>query len=109
MSAYAYLTGDGVVSTLPCILYSVLVVNDGQNEATVDIYDGAGAESGYMVARVMTGAKSSEQYHWKGLELSRGLYVDFDSKADHVTIEWSPVGYSEKGREWVKLLRESVS
>ncbi len=96
MSAYVYITSDQLVTDKPCVLYSILLVNDGLNEGHVDIYDGAGAEAGYMVARCYVGAKTAHKYNWKGLELSRGLYIDVDDKTDKVTVEWDPVGYPKQ-------------
>jgi len=96
MSAYTYLTSDTLVSRKPIRLLSVLLVNDGLNEAHVDIYDGRSSSDGNMVARCYCGAKDSKKYNWKGLELTRGLYVDFDDKTDRATVEWEPVGYGKE-------------
>lgn len=109
MSAYTYLTKSGLITDQPCILYSIIVVNDGSSESYADLYDGQGVESGYKVARCYTPARVSFQYHWKGFELSRGLYVEFDNHMDHVTVEWSPVGYPKDGAEWLDALRKSVT
>jgi len=109
MPTYTYTTTDQGITDKPCILYSVIVHNDGANEGVVDIYDGTSAEAGYKVARLMCGVKSCQQYRWTGLKLTRGLYVDIVERAESAVVEWEPVGYSEKGREWVKALRESVS
>jgi len=95
MSVYAYVTSDQKITDKPCILYSALLVNTGSNEGTIVIYDGAGAETGYEVATLMVGTKESKLYCWKGLELSRGLFVDIDDKTDMITVEWEPVGYSK--------------
>jgi len=108
MPAYTYVVSDQRISEEACILYSVLLTNQGANEGEVVIYDGSGPEPAYKVATVKVGVKESKQYRWKGLSLSRGLYVDIDDKTDMVTVEWEPVGYSGEDREWVKVLRESV-
>jgi len=96
MSAYVYLTADRVVTDKPCVLHSIVVTTDGSGPGKVVVYDGAGAESAYVVATLLCGANLSKSFHWKGLELSRGLYIDIVEKADYVTVEWEPVGY-EKG------------
>lgn len=93
MTAYTYMTASQLVTDKPCTLHSIIVVNDGSSAACVDIYDGAGAESSYIVARIYCGANSSAQYRWEGLPLSRGLYVSFDNHTDRCTVEWEPVGY----------------
>lgn len=91
MSAYVYLTADRLITDRPCILYSALVSTDGGGPGKVEIYDGSGAEEGYKVATLLTAGNNARHFHWKGLELSRGLYVDIVEKADYVTIEWEPV------------------
>lgn len=97
MSAYVYLTADNLVTNLPCILYSVTVTTDGGGPGKVELYDAEGAESAYKFATLLCEGNNSKSFHWKGLELSRGLYVDIVEKADYVTVEWEPVGY-EKGQ-----------
>lgn len=96
MSAYIYLMSDGLVTDKPCVLYSVLVSTNGSGPGKVEIYNAAGAESGYKVATLLTGGNNARHFHWKRLELSRGLYVDIVEKADYVTVEWEPVGYLKK-------------
>jgi hypothetical protein len=108
MSVYSYVVSDERISEEACILHSVLLTNQGGNEGEVVIYDGSGAEAAYKVATVKVGAKESKQYHWKGLRLSRGLFVDIDDKTDMVTVEWEPIGYSEPESEWLKHLKESL-
>lgn len=93
MSAYTYLTTDRLITDKPCRLCSVLVSTDGGGPGKVEVYDGAGAESGYKVATLLTAGNNARHFHWKGLELSRGLYIDIVEKADYVTVEWETVGY----------------
>lgn len=109
MSAYAYLVKSGLITDQPCILKSVIVVNDGSSEACVDIYDGQGAESSYVVARVYTIAKCSAQYRWEGLELSRGLYIGFDGHTDRCTVEWEPVGYPKREGATIEYTTSGVA
>ncbi len=108
MSAYVYLTGDGLVTDKPCILYSVLVATDGGGPGKVEVYDGQGAESGYKVATLLSEGNNSRHFHWKGLELSRGLYIDIVEKADYVTVEWEPVGYPKGERHEVEYTTSST-
>jgi len=109
MADYEYLTTDRLITNLPCILYSVVVTTDGSGPGKVEIYDGEGAEARYKIATLLCPANSSMVFRWKGLELSRGLYVDIVEKADYVTVEWSPVGYPKDKPEWFEALIESVT
>jgi len=97
MAAYTYLTADRQIANKPCILYSIIVTTDGGGPGKVEVYDADGAESGYKVATLLCASNLSKSFHWKGLELSRGLYVDIVEKADYITVEWEPVGYRHKG------------
>lgn len=91
MSAWTYLTSDGIVSTGPCLLHSVLVSTDGGGPGKVELYDGREAFSERKVATLLTAANNARHFHWKGLELDYGLYVDIVEKADYVTVEWEPI------------------
>jgi hypothetical protein len=106
MSAGTYLTKSGLITDQPCILKSIIVVNDGQSEAYVDVYDGQAAETGYKVARCYCDAKLGFQYRWDDLAFDRGLYIEFDNHADHCTVEWVPVGYPWKRKERVEYTVE---
>ena len=108
MSAYHYTTTDVLISSKPCILYSVIVHNDGANEGVVDIYDGQGAESAHKVARLMCDGSSCQQFGWKGLRLTRGLYVDIVERAESAVIEWEPLG-SRKPDEVLAEYAKTVS
>lgn len=90
MSAWTYLTVDGIVSTRPCRLLSVVVTTDGGGPGKVELYDERGAVEGQKVATLLCSANQSKVFRWEGLELQRGLFVDFVEKADYVTIEWEP-------------------
>lgn len=96
MSAYTYITTDQVVARKPCKLLSVVVTTDGGGPGKVEIYDARGAESAHKIATLLCPANDSQSFHWNGLELTRGLYVDIVEKADYVTVEWEPVGYETK-------------
>lgn len=102
MSAYVYLTADQLITDKPCLLYSVIVTADESGPGKVEIYDAQGAEAGYKVATLLCSGNLSKSFHWKGLELSRGLYVDIVEKADYVTVEWEPVGYPRKGESTIE-------
>lgn len=91
MSAYTRLTNDGIVSTRPCRLYSVLVCTDGGGPGKVELYDGREAFSEQKVVTLLTPGNDAKQFHWRGLEMQQGLYVDFVEKADHVLVEWETV------------------
>lgn len=91
MSAYRYLTVDGIVSSRPCKLLSVLVVTDGGGPGKVELYDEVGAVENRKFATLLCSGNDSYHFRWQGLELQRGLYVDFVEKADYVTVEWEPM------------------
>lgn len=88
MSAWRYMAVDGVVCTRPCRLLSVLVATDGGGPGKVEIYDGREAFSERKIATLLTGGNNSRHFHWKGLELQHGLYMDIVEKADYVTVEF---------------------
>jgi putative NADPH-quinone reductase len=92
MSAYLYTTGDVVVTSRPCRLLSVLVSTDGGGPGKVVLYDEKSAVAGREVATLLTAGNNARHFHWKGLKLHRGLYVDIVEKADYVTVEWEPAG-----------------
>jgi hypothetical protein len=88
MSAWRYLTADQIVSRRPCKLLSVLISTDGAGPGKVEIYDGEEAFSDRKVATLLTAGDNARHFHWRGLELEHGLYVDFVEKADYVTVEF---------------------
>ena len=90
MPAYTYTTQDTVVTSHPCILYSVLVATDGGGPGKVVVYNEKSAVAGQEVATLLSGGNNSRHFHWRGLPLDRGLYIDIVEKADYVTIEWDP-------------------
>lgn len=92
MTVYTYSTTDILITSKPCKLYSIVLTNTGANEGTVILYDGQAANSDRVIATVMVGRESSRQHNWKGLKLSRGLYVNLDDKTDMVTVEWEHCG-----------------
>lgn len=108
MSAYVYLTADSVITTIPCTLLSVILTPDAQGVADIVIYEGQGAESGYEILKMRSGAGITQQVRFDSLALDRGLYVDIGSNVTSVTIEWAPVGYPGAESEWLKHLKESL-
>lgn len=108
MSDGEYLTADNVISTLPCVLLSVIVTGDSQAIGTVTLYNGQDAETGYEIATLKSPSGGTLQVRFRGLELSRGLYVDVDANTTCCVVEWLPVGYPKGEPEWLKHLKESV-
>lgn len=108
MSAYIYLTADRLVTDQPCVLLSVVVTPDAQSSGDVTLYNGQGAEVGHEIVKLTTGSGETLQVCFRGLELSRGLYVDVGSNVTCCVVEWSPVGYPKDEPEWFKRLKESV-
>jgi hypothetical protein len=108
MSDYEYLTADRKITDKPCILYSVLVTTDGGGPGKVEIYDAAGAVTVQKVATLLCAANLSIHFRWKGLVLTRGLYVDIVEKADYVTVEWEPLPRGGEQKDWLELLKESL-
>lgn len=96
MSAWNYLTVDGIVSGRPCKLLSVVVTTDGTGPGKVILYDERSAVSGREIAVLLCEGNLSHVFRWAGLELTRGLYVDIVEKADYVTVEWEPMGYEKE-------------
>lgn len=92
MSAWRYLDVDGVVSTRPCKLFSVVVTTDGSGPGKVELYNEDSAETGQKFATLLCPSNQSKQFHWQGLELLRGLYVDIVEKADYVLVEFELSG-----------------
>lgn len=91
MSAYRYMTVDGIVTASPCRLLSVLVTTDGGGPGKVELYDEQGAEGSRKFATLLCSANQAKMFSWTGLELQRGLYVDIVEKADYITVEWEPL------------------
>lgn len=88
MSAWRYLTVDGIVATRPCKLLSVVVTTDGSGPGKVVLYDETTAVAGQEVATLLCEGNLSIQFTFLGLELRRGLYVDIVEAADYVTVEF---------------------
>jgi len=108
MSDFEYLAADNLISTKPCLLYSVTVTPESQGVGDVTLYDGQGAESGYEIGTLRTASGATLQVRFKGLELSRGLYVDIGSNVTCCVVEWSPIGYPKDEPEWFQELKRSV-
>lgn len=96
MRAVTLLTDDGVVSNLPCVLYSLTITTEGGGPGKVQVYDSSKADAPYRIASLLCSANQSKQFRWEGLPLDRGLYIDIVEKADYVTVEWEPVGYRKR-------------
>lgn len=91
MSAYLYIDGDVAVIGRPIKLLSVTITTDGGGPGVVDVYDSRGAIAADKVATLRCPGNQAVQYHWDGLELTKGLYIDIVEKADYVTVEWEPI------------------
>lgn len=91
MPAYTQVENDVLVSRKPCLLYSITCTNTGSNEARVDVFDSRTANAPDRVLTLLCGAKETKQFSWKGLELTRGLFVDNVEKIEYITIEWEPL------------------
>jgi len=104
MSAGNYLEEDGVITTIPSKLLSVVLTPDSQGVADIAIYDGQGAESGYVKLKMRTGVGITQQCRFEHMVFDRGIYVDIGSNVTSVTIEWEPVGYPGAVKDgWVHL------
>ncbi len=90
MSIYTQVENDILVIRRPCKLLSITITNTGSGEGRVDIFDGRSAHTPDKAVTCLVGAKESRQFSWKGLEFSRGLYVDNVDKVEFITIEWEP-------------------
>jgi len=109
MSDGEYLTADRLITNLPCQLLSVTVTPDAQGVGDITLYDGEAAESGYQIGTLRTASGETLQVRFRGLYLTRGLYVDVGSNVTCVIVEWSPVGYASEQRDWLKALVESMT
>lgn len=108
MSNTTYLTADQLVTTLPCLLLSVVLTPDSQGVGDLTVYNGQGAETGYEVLQMRSGAGITQQVRFEHAVLDRGLYVDIGSNITCCVIEWLPVGYPGAEPEWLQHLRESL-
>lgn len=91
MSAYYYSTTDCLITRKPCKLLSILIITDGGGPGKVDVYDSRGSIAADKVATLRCPANQGIQYHWSGLEMRKGLYIDIVEKADYITVEWEPL------------------
>ena len=91
MSAWRYLTVDGIVATRPCKLLSVILTSDTTGVGKVVLYDETSGVTGQEIATLLCPDDQSVQFTFAGLELRRGLYVDIVEKVTCVTVEWQPL------------------
>lgn len=92
MSVYTHLTADRLVFSKPCKLLSITLSQEASGTGTLRVYDAHSALASQLVVELYQDGDGSCQFVWRGLELSRALYVDIYSKVDHVTVEWEPCG-----------------
>ncbi len=87
---YRCLTASGVLYTLDCRIYGVVVTTDGATASYIDIFDGPTA-SMPLVMRIRAAATASAILIFdKPLLLSRGCYVTLGATISHATILSEP-------------------
>lgn len=109
MSKWAYLTSSQKLEARPCKLLSIIVGNDGTNVGWLDVFNARTSDAPHKVARLYGESKGTEQYRWEGLELDRGLYIEFVSTIEWATVEWEPVGYPKGEKSVVDYIIEAES
>lgn len=109
MSSFTYLTVDGIVSTRPCKLLSVILSQEASGTGEVRLYDERSAEGSRLFATLLLNGDGSCQFRWEGLELQRGLYVDIYNKVDYVTVEWEPLVLPKREKTVYEHIIESAS
>ena len=63
MSAYAYVTANQKITDKPCILYSIIVGNDGTNVGWLDVFDASNVDAAHKVGRLYGDGKKSSLHH----------------------------------------------
>lgn len=92
MAQYTYLTTDGIVSTQPCKVLSVLISQESSGTGEVRLFDARTPETDRRIGVLHQDGDGSFQAHWDGLETRWGLYIEIYSRVDHVTVEWESIG-----------------
>lgn len=88
MSGFTHTTVDKIITTRPCLLFSVTLTATGAGVADVSIYEGQDASSGRLVVTLKVAASSTVQTRFNGLVAERGLYVDVGSNVASLTVEY---------------------
>jgi len=85
-------TGGSYVADQPVQLFGVHV-NSGTGGSYIDVYNGQDADSGERVSRIKVAANLTWAIVFPlPLICGRGLYIEFGTNIDNVTVLWSPTG-----------------
>lgn len=88
---FARLTATGVVSNVPCLVYSICGIGLAQASNVYTIYDGQNAE-GKVKLRLTAGAYSSDFRRFEEpLYFAKGLYIAFTTNGEEVTVQYFEV------------------
>lgn len=91
MSAYTYLTKDGIVSRRACKIKSIIISQESSGTGELRLYDEESAEASRLFCVLYQDGDGTMQVRFDGLETRRALYADIYSRIDHVTIEWEEI------------------
>lgn len=90
-AGWAYLTGDTLVTALPVALHAV-VIHTTAAGAHANVYEGQDVSSGRLIIAVAGPANQSRPINFDPPILcERGLYVDFETNVEDVTVVYSPL------------------
>jgi hypothetical protein len=80
MNRQKTLTADGVVCAGPGVLEGILMVTDGTNDLTVQVYDNASAASGtVLIPALISTTAATKRFEYlpiPSLEFANGMYLN---------------------------------
>lgn len=91
MARWTRVVGDGLVYTGSCLVKN-LVLEAGDDERYVDVYDGRDATSGKLFARFQLLNETTYCYSFgDGVPFGRGIYIDAESGEENTTVVFEPL------------------
>ncbi len=84
------LTGDGLVTPTPCNVHAILQTPTINVRGTIRVYDGSSASDPLIATLVSYVTQTSTYVFTPPLHCLRGLYIDFVTTNDEVTVLYDP-------------------
>jgi len=86
--ALGRVTGSGVVSEKPCLLYSICGVGVADATNVFTIYDGQSTAGKVIMTLVSVAYNSDFRLFAAPLYFSKGIYVEFTTNGSEVTLQF---------------------
>lgn len=81
-----YMTASRIVWKMPCHLHAIIVTPDGTNKSYADVYNGVDTTSP-KVFRIRCNTNNTHEFIFDPpLELTRGLYIAFETNLESCTV-----------------------